>query len=528
MIRRLLAASLLAATTVSVTPLLDAPQASAVTCTVTVRIKPGAVGTPVRCLEQRLRELGMATGPVDTVYDATSVRSVKRFQVSRGLYADGLVTSITGRQLGLRGALPPAGTTKITVLGDSTSAAMRWYDEARNETTIYDVMGRSYDLAWSIESCKRLWAASCYGRLDPGTGFRWTPRSVLPEMQTTLKGRLGDAIVIMAGYDDFPSIADDIDAIVSEAERQGVSRVFWLTYRTTSAYRYGTYYRQHNAALAAAQTKHPNLVVLDWNVYTHLQSAATQDAWFEADGVHMTRAGGLALARFLKSRVDASDVRACTVGATRSGTPATAVGVPPAPSAPAAGYHPLSPVRAFDSRLLGTGKVGARRMIDIDLSSSVPPEATSAALSVTAVGPCGRGHVSVYACGVRPNTSSLNYEGGRSSSGNAISLLAAQHVCVYTSTATDITVDVTGWFGGADGDTFHPVDVRRWLDTRTAKDAVVPTVGVIANGGQLTLPVAGTGTVPSGATAAWLNVTAVTTGSSGSLTVYPGPCGSRP
>ena len=33
---------------------------------------------------------------------------------------------------------------------------MRWYDEANNTTTIYDIMGSSYDLLWSVESCRRL------------------------------------------------------------------------------------------------------------------------------------------------------------------------------------------------------------------------------------------------------------------------------------------------------------------------------------------------------------------------------------
>ncbi len=254
MLKRTLTAALLLAGTI--TPLLtlaDAPTASAVTCTVTVRLSPGANNAAVRCLEQRLIELKLRSGAADTVYDSTSANAVKTFQRSRGLYPDGIVTSVTGRQLGLRGALPAAGSPKVTVLGDSTSAAMRWYDEARNETAIYDIMGASYDLQWSVESCRRLAARSCVGRTDPGTGGKWIPISVLPEMRGNLKGRLGNAVVIMAGYDDYPSITPAIDAIVAEAEAQGVARVFWLTYRTTSNYGYGGYYAQHNAALGCGQ-----------------------------------------------------------------------------------------------------------------------------------------------------------------------------------------------------------------------------------------------------------------------------------
>ena len=528
MSKRLLTAALLLAGTV--TPLLtlaDVPTASAVTCTVTVRLTPGMSHPAVRCLEQRLRELKYSVGTPDALYSTASVNAVKSFQRTRGLYSDGIVTSITGRQLGLRGALPAATAPRVTVLGDSTSAAMRWYDEARNETAIYDIMGTTYDLKWSVESCRRLVAASCIGRTDPGTGLKWQPVSVLPEMRGALKGRLGDAVVIMAGYDDYPSLAGAIDSIVGEAEQQSVARVFWLTYRTTSSYGYGGYYRQHNAALAAAKVRHPNLVVLDWNNYTHRQTAATQQAWFEADGIHMTRSGGVALAKYLKAAIDASTVRACTGAVARTGAASGPVGVPAAPATGANGLVPIAPMRMFDSRTTTTGKVGAGRTIDIDLSAVVPADASNVALGVTAIGPCGRGYLTVYACGVRPGTSTLNYEGGRSTSVGAISTTTDRHVCIYASTATDVVVELNGWFAPA-GDAFHPIDVRRWLDTRTGNGAVVPTVGQLAPNARITVPIAGRGGVPAGATAAWLNVTGVASTAPGALRVSPGPCAAAP
>ena len=115
-------------------------------------------------------ELGYAIDPPDTHYDTSPCVAVKRFQRLAGLYPDGIVTSITARQIGLRGTLPPAGAPRVTVIGDSTSAAMRWYDEANNVTAIYDIMGNSYDLQWSMESCRRLVAPSCVGRTRPGHG----------------------------------------------------------------------------------------------------------------------------------------------------------------------------------------------------------------------------------------------------------------------------------------------------------------------------------------------------------------------
>lgn len=91
-----------------------------------IKITPGLVDPAIVCLEQRLIELGYPAivGP-DTTYDTTSVGAVMSFQTSRG-HADGIITSVTARQLGLRGAMPPAGSA-LEPDGDSTSAAMRWF-----------------------------------------------------------------------------------------------------------------------------------------------------------------------------------------------------------------------------------------------------------------------------------------------------------------------------------------------------------------------------------------------------------------
>jgi hypothetical protein len=523
--RVLAAATVLAAAAVPLLPSTAAPSASAVSCTVTVRLSPGVSNAAVVCLEQRLQELGYPSITADTSYDSVSVGAVRDFQLKRGLYADGIVTSITGRQLGLRGALPAAGSPKVTVLGDSTSAAMRWYDEARNETTIYDVMGTTYDLQWSVESCRRLMATSCVGRTD--LGRRWTPVSVLPEMRTNLKGRLGQAVVIMAGYDDYPSISDDIDAIMAEAEAQGVSRVFWLTYRTSTSYGYGAYYANHNAALQAAKVKHPNLVVLDWNGYTRSMPSTTQRTWFEADDIHMTRAGGLALAQYLKSNIDASEITECTAINTDAGTTPPAAGTPATPPATQEGFVGITPVRVFDSISLGQGKVGAQRMVTIDLSSYVTnPAASSAVLSITAINPCNAGHLTVWDCDTRPNTSNVNYESGRTTGGVAVSLMTDRQVCVYTHAAVDIRVDLTGWFAPG-GDLFHPLGPVRWLDTRPNTPAVVGTDGALA-GSQIEVQIAGLGGVPATASAAWLNVTADAGAAATGLHVYPGPCTTPP
>ncbi len=525
----LLAHALLLAVAVAPMVQADAGRVAADGCTVGVVLKPYATGAAVSCLEQRLVDLGYAVGGPDTYYDAVTLKAVKAYQTTRGLYSDGIVTSIVARQLGLRGTLPSGpDVSRVTVIGDSTSAAMRWYDEANNVTTAYDVMGAHHDLVWSIESCRRLVTASCRGRVDPGTGLQWAPVSVLPMMQGSLRGRLGQALVIMAGYDDW-TITSAIDAIVNEARLQGVTRVFWLNYRIgPGAYSYKKYYVQHNADLEAARARQPNLVVLDWNGYVSSRPASTQTSWFASDGIHLTRVGAAALASFIDAAVDASDVAACLPASTSTGVVDPASGDPAELAVAPSGFASVVPRRALDTRQGSTGRVGAGRTVTLDLDTlapgAVPAGATSVALQVTAVSPCASGFLTVFACGLRPSTSNVNYVSGRTTTGLALSLLSGRSVCIHSSAATHLTVDVVGAVA-ASGDLFHPNPggPARWVDTR-GQPAVTDVSGLMTDGASITVPIAGRGDVPADAAAVWLNVTAVSRSGPVQLAVTPGAC----
>lgn len=513
--------ALVATCTVSATSV--APVA-AVSCTVSVNLAPGAVNPAVLCLEQRLVELGYSVGTPDTSYGAASQAAVKAFQTDRGMYPHGWVTAITARQLGLRGPLPNGPTIpKVTVIGDSTSAAMRWYDEANGTSEIYDVMGTGTDLAWSVESCRRLVTASCRSRSDTVTNVRMTPVSALPLMQGSLRGKLGQALVIMAGYDDW-TIAGAVDQVVNEARTQGVTRVFWLNYRIgPGTYSYKKYYVAHNAELERARGRHPNLVVLDWNAYS-----AGRTSWFEADGIHLTKAGGKALAEYLRDMVAASDVDECLAANATTGVadPVTGDGTPP--SVDDTGYRSLTPTRVFDSRTLTTGTVGAGNTVTIDLSAQLPVGASSAVVQLTAHSPCANGFLTAFACGLRPGTSNLNYASGRTSTGTAFTLVTGSALCVHSSAATHLTVDLVGAFS-PDGLLFHPnpVGPQRWVDSRGGT-AVTTMSTALAAGQQVDIPVAGLAAVPADAGAVWLNVAAVPQAGGGSVTLYPGPCATAP
>ncbi len=146
--------------------------------------------------------------------------------------------------------------------------------------------------------------------------------SVLPLMKSTLKGRLGEAMVVMAGYDD-SSITNAADQVVAEAEAQGVIRVLWLNYRTNTDYvlpgglAARTLYGSHNSELAAAAQRHSNLQILDWDGFT-----ANQPSWFAWDGVHLTLAGADGLANFIKSALDAQTaIGRCRATSALTGSP---------------------------------------------------------------------------------------------------------------------------------------------------------------------------------------------------------------
>ncbi|MEI8239169.1 MAG: peptidoglycan-binding domain-containing protein, partial [Actinomycetota bacterium] len=502
-------------------PVLDADAA----CTVTVKILPNTRSNSAPCLETRLIGLGYSNiGKPSLLYGAASVRAVKQFQMQRGLYPDGIVTSITARELGLRGPLPTSpSTARVTIIGDSTSAAMRWYDEANDRTTIYDVMGGAYDLVWSLESCRRLVATSCVGRVDPGTGGQWRPVSVLPLMQTSLKGRLGQALVVTAGYDD-RDIGTAIEQVMHEAIAQGVPSVFWLTYRTSTTYGYGGYYRQHNAQLAAAAARYPSLRVLDWNAYSHSLPTATQRTWFEKDDVHMTRLGGTGLATWLKHRLAPGHIERCVAATARAGSPATAVGVPAVATTQPGGFQSVAPTRVLDTRVPGlgggAGALAADQMLTIDLSAALPVDTQSVVLDVVAVHPCQAGVLTVFACGPRPAIGTIALAGSRTAAALAISQVSAGKVCISTTATTDLVIDLEGAFvpGGA---RFHPVTPRRFLNSR-------PGISTVTIAGPLTAPrdvtvqVTGNGGVPLDATGAWFNVAAVRATTESALGMSPG------
>lgn len=202
---------------------------------------------------------------------------------------------------------------------------------------------------------------------------------------------------------------------------------------------------------------------------------------------------------------------------------------------------PLAPARLLDTRVGGTttdgthagvGRIAAGATYELPVVSRglVSPSPATVVLNVTAVNPSNGGFVTVYPCGAgQPNTSNLNFAAGDTIPNFvAAKVGTGGKVCFFASVATDLLVDVNGYFASASAPpSLAPLDAPiRLLDTRVGGqtvDTLHAGVGRLAAGATYQLPVL-RNTIPGTATAVMLNVTAVNPSSGGYLTVFP--CGS--
>ena len=201
---------------------------------------------------------------------------------------------------------------------------------------------------------------------------------------------------------------------------------------------------------------------------------------------------------------------------------------------------PLVPQRLLDSRspggttvdglfqAIGLRDAGTTTQLQITGRGGVAPVAGAVVLNVTVTGAQAGGYVTVYPCGAPlPNTSNLNYVAGDTIPNLVIAQVGAGgKVCLFTSAATQLIADVTGFFPILP--TFESVVPGRLLDTRSPGSATVDGtfqgIGLRAAGSTTQLQVTGRGGVDADAEAVVLNVTVTGAQASGYVTVYP--CGS--
>ena len=187
--------------------------------------------------------------------------------------------------------LPDVKPVNALLIGDSTMAALRWYEDGSKS-----LKGFRYTL--DVESCRRISEWSCYGR-----EYR-TPPNVITTL--TDYNKPVDLIVLMAGYDSsVRKIADEYTKLFSLIRTKNVP-VVMLTYKESLRFPAPgsrgkkSVYAEFNTALReAVKADTSGLISLaEWNAYS-----AGQTSWFESDGIHLTLTGALALGSFISTSV---------------------------------------------------------------------------------------------------------------------------------------------------------------------------------------------------------------------------------
>ena len=335
-----------------------------------------------------------------------------------------------------------------------------------------------------------------------GLGARGHLEAALPEYQVVIDGHpammvdqlerqlvrprvasgsadLGDTVIVAAGYNypywDPARFDADIDSMITTLRSGGVEHIIWVMLRevkpeyvSASAWRgaqpYFWYFPTVNDHLRAAAARHPDLILADW-------SAITDQPGLTYDAIHLNPTG----ARVYSSML--ADLVRTTANWRSAGT---------------------------------TSEVTVAGI------NGVPSDATAVAVNLTVTTPQAPGFLTAWACGTpRPATSNLNFTWDQTVAVSAVVAVGAGgRICVFNNVATQIIVDVQGYFAtGSDYRTIAPV---RLADTRESQPGAAHPAGV-----ALSVRVAGTAGVPVGAAGVAVNVTVVDNDVAGFALVYP-------
>ncbi len=170
-------------------------------------------------------------------------------------------------------------------------------------------------------------------------------------------------------------------------------------------------------------------------------------------------------------------------------------------------------------------QAGAEVQVQVAGRAGVPDNATAVAVNITAADAQGVGYITAYACGdARPTASNLNFSPGAPvANGAIVEVGAGGNICLYVGeAATELIVDVNGWFTDASGYTGE--SPRRLLDSRpgaSTSDGLFLGMNPLGHGSLTTLDVAGRAGVPGDADSVALNITAADASGVGYVTAYP-------
>ena len=192
----------------------------------------------------------------------------------------------------------------------------------------------------------------------------------------------------------------------------------------------------------------------------------------------------------------------------------------------------LAPNATLTVQVAGAGNIPA-------MNAPIPPDAVQ--LNVIAVGPTSGGSLTVYPDGsAAPATSDLNFNTNQTISDYDLALALTEQgsgrvaITNHSAGSTNIILDATGYYASErQAGPIVPLSAARICDTR-AGSGFACAGHSIANGGTLTIPVAGQGGIPTGipnpadqkrpqspnAVAAVLNLTTTNQPGPGALIAY--------
>jgi hypothetical protein len=220
-------------------------------------------------------------------------------------------------------------------------------------------------------------------------------------------------------------------------------------------------------------------------------------------------------------------------------------------------YYPLpKPIRVLDTRAGqaalygGGGTFMAGQTKNYTLASityggySIPAAAKALVANTTAVSPAANGFLTIYPGSAdtsganRPSISSMNYRSGDvTTSGSYPTLDAGGVANIYSVQATDVIMDISGYFAPAGTTDLNSSSITgfyytplakpiRVLDTRVGAGALYSD-GRFTAGATKNYALAGISSggysIPAEAKVVVANTTAVSPAANGFLTIYPGP-----
>ena len=185
-------------------------------------------------------------------------------------------------------------------------------------------------------------------------------------------------------------------------------------------------------------------------------------------------------------------------------------------------------VATVDGQFLGIGRRVGLSTTELKVTGrgGVPANASSGAVSVTAIKPSLVGFITVYPCGEAiPVASTLNFDAGAIVPNSAIVKVGTGGaICVFSNVETDVVLDVNGY--DAANSVARLFEPTRVLETRagaglTTADHQLEGIGLRPDDSVLELPIGGRLGVPQAIRAAVLNITVTGSLGTGFVTVYP-------